>query len=383
MGRYDFQSPGATATGAVQDFLKQRNAEQRQAMLDALQQQDMEHGWKVDEHSRVLADAANQRAGEMHTEELFGKKRDSLADGVDLSQVQDAELVEQIKKRGLANTKPASTTYGYGESGSDPRITKNPQQSTYAGSKDYQNQQRLRGYADDFINQASAAGDQEMMTAGNAVKNGMLNNLPAGLFEPAPSLQFIKPGGEKGNFYQGKRGQLFMEGNYAPSGGSMNHFQYGGTEPGTGRPLAFDTRNGGFAVAPIAGTNNPAIAAKPTAQSGPSAGLIQKLADAKGNVANHEARRNGILSGVMGPSAKTPQQLDAEQSYNVLLNGVIAAIPGSSPGLVDVAVDITSDPANNQKTMEQIVKENLDPTQYSPQELQTLQTIIGYLKTAQ
>src|SRR3990167_9580799 len=74
MPRFDFRSPGSAAAAGIQELLLQRRQEERQAMLDKLNADNMQHGWKTADAQVDIA-----KRGAAAAEGHLGVSRDAEA----------------------------------------------------------------------------------------------------------------------------------------------------------------------------------------------------------------------------------------------------------------------------------------------------------------
>ena len=393
MGRFDFQSPGAAAVGGIQDFIRQRNADERQAILDALQQKDLSEKWRHQDADLSLQQGADRRAGEMHTEDLFTKQRGSLAGGTDASTIQNDALVKQLEQRGLLRSNPAATPRvdtetsfeGAEGSQSDPTVTlpQTPANRTYIGDEKYQTEQRQRGYVDEFLGQnPDVAKDPDRLRAILMTKAGLIGDVPDTLVGPPPSVTPISWQGKAQPTVNIPRGGTAMELNPPPSayfGGSGSPFQYAGTDPATGLPISFNSRTNTFEVRPIQGADT--IGAKPTAPKGTPSGLITQLAAAKQDVDKLTTEHEGQFGQSFFNRAKSSDLIGAEGRYNTLVSQVIQSVPGATPGMVDKAVEIVNDPRSNGMSAQMLYDSgSLLKDEWTPVEVQQLDKVLSILR---
>lgn len=404
MPRFDFRSPGADATAAIQDFTRQRNLDERQALLDALQQRQVEHGMKIDDANLAIAQAGNTRAGELHSEDMFTRKRGNLGYGeVEQSNI-DPSLWTELEKRGLTAIRPGQTATVKTQSAVAPPegltpeelqawaedfeqgridagepdsvdVTQAPSRKVYVGSNKFQEDELARSLIDRAI---AGEKDPDTVRALNFRRAGV--DLPDSLEGPAPSVTPIdwQSGLPKGTFGM-PRGSTPVELNPPPSayfGTSANRPQYVGTDPSSGKPIA-QFPDGTFRVMNIQGGD--AMGAKPSAQRSVSPTLTTQLQRSKQVLDELASRRT---SKWWGQKTKGHEELGAEAAYKQALGAVMAAT-GATPGLQEAAISIATDPQLSKMTVSELLTSGaLDPAEWSEQELVQLDRMLNYTRGA-
>lgn len=154
MAGQDFytMTPGSAVADTLQDILARRKAEARQAMLDKLNEQNMQHNWSNQDAQLALQNKQEGRLGENQTHDNLIADANFIPDTADPASL-NPKLHDFLKGTGAIHTEPGvtpSVSSGYvdetGAEHQDSTVTlpKTPDREVYAGSKAYQTSQRAK-----------------------------------------------------------------------------------------------------------------------------------------------------------------------------------------------------------------------------------------------
>lgn len=124
MPRFDFRSPGAAAAQAIQELLLQRRQEERQAMLDKLNADNMQHGWKTADAQVAIAERgaataeghlgvskeAEARAARQGQDEIESRQFGEIAEDTPIESLSEV-LQKRAEAAGRVKTLPPVTPY--------------------------------------------------------------------------------------------------------------------------------------------------------------------------------------------------------------------------------------------------------------------------------
>jgi hypothetical protein len=285
MARFDFQSPGAGATASIQDFIKQRNADERTALLDELNKRNIEHQMGIEDATLKINQNADVRATALQKENILKGRVPLLPHGrIDASRL-SPDMQEYVGGLGLIQDDPGtggevtenpdSTQTGTTEGATFKSATRAPSR-TYIGSQENQQTEAAQARIDELMKEPLIDDDTATIRALMMARAGVLDNVPASIAGPRPSVTPIQWNtGKALPTVTGERGTSFMELNPGPSayfGGGGGTPQYVGTQGGV--PVVFDPRKQTFTPVPVSGGGgldgaNGKIEAKPNNQRPP------------------------------------------------------------------------------------------------------------------
>src|SRR5689334_14600703 len=103
--RFDFQSPGANAFAGIQDFLKQRHVEERQALIDKLNEENVRNEMTNRDATTQINREAEGRMGKTTADEILQHKLGQIPYGaVDASQITDPDVAKYLESVGRFRT---------------------------------------------------------------------------------------------------------------------------------------------------------------------------------------------------------------------------------------------------------------------------------------
>ena len=228
MPRFDFQSPGSAASDNIEKFLLERRAEQRQALLDQLNSEQVRHGMKtadanldINRGNLGINQSAEQRAKERDLEDTLQKRLALASDKADPSSFTPelysfAKGIGRIQPTAAATPSITTSTMIAPPEGASPEAleeyAKNlesqpvqqetssgpqiPAGERFVGSQDYEKEQRVRGYLDKLIaDNPEIAQNKELMQslmiqqAGGDVDTKLLGSRKAFIYDHTGKLK--------------------------------------------------------------------------------------------------------------------------------------------------------------------------------------------------
>jgi len=219
--------------------------------------------------------------------------------------------------------------------------------------------------------------DNEIQQAGQAVRGGLSQGIPANAFGDDPTQRIVDP---KGNvvkqFGVNRNDPPTMELNYPPVAGITANMgrELGFTEGGT--QAVRRRADGSIDVTPVPG--GAAVSARNSAAN-ITDGLRNRLTTASGNLA-YWREQAGVGMFDRQPN-RTPEVVAAEQEYQQALGSVFAE-SGAAPDLQALAMQIALDPEDSRKPLILMLQDGtINPADFPEQnDLQILQELLNYAR---
>lgn len=346
---------GSAVSDTVQQILQRNRDTERQAMLDALSQQNMERNWKHMDSQEALARQQEQRLTE---DQAFDQQIQSLPYINDEAPVEgmDPARAAFLRKYGLTTKKPGERTasmmeeqlpegmYGPPAEVEDPSsVVQQPDQEVYAGSADFRSKQQQEGRIKALrenpeFQQADALTKIIMMR-----EHGIDQNAPGDLFLPEPTVTPISWDGRQLPTIKLPRNGVGMELSRPPAAPRP---QYVGVDSGSGRPVN-QMPDGSYAVAEL--PPGVTLGPKPSAASARPQDIVPQ--QAWGRLA---AARGATGLGAANKAARVQQEVD-----NILAIATDRVSPQAVMNAKEVMADIADFDAAGQPrpSMESIMQD--------------------------
>lgn len=298
MPRFDFRSPGASAAEAIQELLTQRKMEARQAMLDKLSEENMQHQWKASDaqidiatRGQKIAEDRERREADAQTETTWRNQIGDLPDDANLESLKESnpELYNELVKRNMRRVEPSKTPMVSSATSYSPTPKMGPLSDDelanealgaatnieaptqagpeipggefFVGTKDFQKQRRREAEYDRIMQNPDFAKADELTKAMMLAKIDEKFNIPESAIA-GPRRVIPIPPGSRTPVELGPRDQA-IEMNYPPQVGAWSRPVFIGMQ---GSNAVMQQPDGSISLQPVPGTGE--LEGKPGTVSG-------------------------------------------------------------------------------------------------------------------